>query len=137
MSVVGVIAIWHFDSELRCDIREKLSMLSNTHLWTFIHNIRCGDNFIPTYFASHVAPRAHVAKHLMCRKVSRHANVRIRRTRTHLSVSRPQQDAKFNYVLTSSIRIYHKSYKERGRPLQLSSDRRCKDRTCKGNTISW
>ena len=51
--------------------------------------------------------RAHMLQNTSCAaKVSRHANVRIRRTRSHLSVSRPQQDAKFHYLVPSRTRSF-------------------------------
>ena len=65
MSVLGIIAIWHFDYESCCNIREKLSMLSNTHLWTFVHNIRCGE-ISSQHILQAMSLRAHMLQNTSC-----------------------------------------------------------------------
>ena len=79
-------------------------MLSNTHLRTFVHKFDAG-KYSSQHILQAMSLRAHMLQNTSCAaKVSRHANVRIRRTRTHLSVSRPQQDAKYNYLVSSRTR---------------------------------
>ena len=137
MSILGTIAIRHFEYELRCDIREKLSMLSNTHLWTFVHKFDAG-KYSSQHILQAMSLRAHMLQNTSCAAkclvMRMHASDERGHTFRYLVPSRTRNSFMYSPAVYVSIT---RANKEIGRSLQLSSDRRWKDRTCKGNTISW
>ena len=127
--------------------REITSMLCNSNLMDLMHKMLRG-NYSDTICKPCCSAR-HGCKYTSLR-------------RKYLFIMRlyasTERGHTFWYTIPSCTRMYHnsspagrevpicihhinasyqKDQKERGRPIQLSTDRRWRDRTCNGNIISW
>ena len=130
-----------FDYWLHCDIRNKTSMLCNSNLWNSMHKKTAG-NYFKHNLQDMLLSAPWLQTYLMCRKY-------LFIKRLYASVERGHT---FRYIIPSWTRryiisspagrevsvcihhwnaSYHKNQiRERGRPLQLPTDRRWRDRTC-------
>ena len=99
-----------FVFELHCDYSME-NVNAVQHSLKDFHT-QCSELNILGISSQHISQdmslRAHSLQTTSCAaKDVRSANLRIRWTRSHLSVSRPQQDAKYNYLVPSRTRSFY------------------------------